>query len=483
MNPTHRTLPLGTSLTLCALVSCASPATTASPDAASTTDVAPTPDAQPDAQPDAGALDAPRGRRPNFIVFLAEANGWTSTSVQQDEAVPASRSGTIQTPGLDRLTSQGMRFANFYAPSPRCMPTRASLLSGISPAALHMTFIPEARNDGAATGSVVTPTTVTTLPTDTPTVASLLRTAGYGTAHFGKWHAGNAHPSMYGFDMSDGPTANRGPDNVDHPNPTQAYAIADRAITFLNAQAAAGRPFYLQVSSYGGKDEIDARPETYAMAAARLPGANPRDIALAAVQMDMDINISRVLTRLDELGLTGDTYVFFTSDHGAQGPSSNLPLQGSKGTVWEGGIRVPFFVRGPGVRMGATSRTRTYGVDLLPTIASLAGVAALPPRLEGSDLSMILASATGQVRRARDEYVVHFPHYDMDALGPASTILFGDYKLTRYYETGAQRLYNLALDLGESNDLAARDPSRVTDMAQRLDAYLTAVNAQIPTRR
>ena len=479
------------------LAGCGNSIAEPSPDASAQVDVRPASDVLPSSDvtasdvtvtdvtvTDAPSSDAPStGRHPNFIVFLAEANGWTSTSVLQDEAIPASRSGTIQTPSLDRITAQGMRFSNFYAPSPRCMPTRASLISGISPAALHMTFIPEARNDGAATGNVVTPTTITTLPVETPTVASLLRAAGYGTAHFGKWHAGNIHPSMYGFDMSDGPTANRGPDNVDHPNPAQAYAIADRAIAFLNTQAAARRPFYLQVSSYGGKDEVDSRPETYAMAAARLPGANPRDIALAAVQMEMDINIGRVLTRLDELGLTGDTYVFFTSDHGAQGPSSNPPLQGSKGTVWEGGIRVPLFVRGPNVRMGVSSRVRTTGVDLLPTIMSLANVTALPPRLEGGNLAPLLLGTVNEVRRSRDELVVHFPHYDMDPLGPASTILFGDYKLTRYYETGSQRLYNVVTDFAEATDLAPRDPARVTDMARRLDEYLAAVNAQIPTRR
>ncbi|MFO0604649.1 MAG: sulfatase-like hydrolase/transferase [Polyangiales bacterium] len=475
--------PRPAAFALALLASCASDPVAAPPDAAP--DIAVAPDATaPDVTPDVTAPpDAPPARRPSFIVFLAEANGWTSTSVLQDEAIPASRSGTIQTPSLDRLSAQGMRFSNFYAPSPRCMPTRASLLTGRSPAALHMTFIPEARNEGAATGMVVPPVTLTTLPVATPTVASVLRASGYGTAHFGKWHAGNVDPRMYGFDASDGATANRGPENVDHPNPAQAYLIADRAIEFLDAQAAAGRPFYLQVSSYGGKDEVDARPETYAMAAARLPGANPRDVALAAVQMDMDVNIGRVLRRLDELGLAADTYVFFTSDHGAQGPNSNPPLAGSKGTVWEGGIRVPLFVRGPNVRMGVASRARTYGVDLLPTIAGLAGVASLPGGLEGGDLRAILGGGATDVRRARDEYVVHFPHYDMDPLGPASAIILGDYKLTRFWETNAQRLYNLAADLGESTDLAGRDPARVAELSGRLDAYLTAVNAQLPTRR
>jgi arylsulfatase A-like enzyme len=151
--------------------------------------------------------------------------------------------------------------------------------------------------------------------------------------------------------------------------------------------------------------------------------------------------------------------------------------------VWEGGIRVPLFVRGPGVRMGVSSRVRSSGVDLLPTIAALAGVTSLPPRLEGGSLAALFTDATGSVRRSREEFVVHFPHYDFDPLGPASTLLLGDYKLTRFYENNSLRLYNLANDLGESNDLAARDPARVADMDRRLTEYLNAVSAQMPTRR
>jgi arylsulfatase A len=470
-----------------ALAACASPAPSqdaGSADDATATDVNERSDAAAEGSSDASSHpDAAPAGRPNFIVLLAEASGWTSTSVMQDESIPMSRSGIVQTPSLDRIAGQGMRFSNFYAPSPRCMPTRASLLSGQSPAALHMTFIPEARNDGATTGMVIPPTTITTLPPSTPTVSSLLHAAGYATAHFGKWHAGNINPAMYGFDASDGPTSNRGPDNVDHPNPAQGYLSTDRAIAFMNAQTAAGRPFYVQVSWYGGKDEIDARPETFAQASAQLAGRNPREIGVAAVQMDMDINIGRLLTRLEELGIADNTYIFFTSDHGAQGPNSNLPLNAGKGSVWEGGIRVPFFVRGPIVRRGALSRTRTSGVDLLPTIATLAGVTSLPSALEGGSLTSVLSDMAGTVSRPREEFVVHFPHYDFDPLGPATTILLGDYKLTRFYETDSLRLFNLVTDLGETTDIAPANPTVVMNLSRRLDEYLMAVNAQMPTRR
>ncbi len=483
--PSIATRSLATT-TLAAMLACSSP-TSPSADAGAASDALATTD-RVASQDGTGPMDAapadarPGGAHPNFIVILSEASGWTSTSVLEDNAIPASRSGTIQTPSLDRLAGGGMRFSDFYAPSPRCMPTRAALFSGVSPAALHMTFVPETHTDGSAAGTVIAPTPITTLPPSTPTVASILRGVGYATAHFGKWHAGNVDPMMYGFDLSDGPTSNRGPDNVDHPNPTQAYALTDRALAFMGTQAAAGRPFYLQVSTYGGKDQVDSRPETYAAVAARLPGRSAIDIATAAVQADMDANIGRILARVDELGLAGTTYIVFTSDHGAQGTNANLPLAEGKGTVWEGGIRVPLFVRGPGIAAGVATRVRATGVDLLPTLASLAGASSLPSNLEGGSLVQLLTGASMVVARPREEFVVHFPHYDHDPLGPASSILFGDYKLTRFYETGALHLFNVATDFAEATDLASSDPARVMDLDRRLTEYLTAVNAQMPTR-
>ena len=433
-----------------------------------------------------GATDPPDGggapARPNFIFILGEARGWTSTSVVQDEEVPDSRSAVFDTPHLERIAAEGMTFSDFYAPSPRCMPTRAAYFTGRSPAQLHMTFVPENATDGEVMGDVVPPETVTTLPVEVPTVGGLLKTAGYATAHFGKWHVGRIDPSAYGFDESDGPTSNRGPDNRVHPNPDEAYGTTDRGLDFMARQVAAGRPFYLQLSQYGGDDAEHARPETLAREQARLAGRDPRDITEAAVVHDMDINIGRLLAQLDALGIADRTYIFFSADHGRAGLHANEPLLQGKGSVWEGGIRVPLIIRGPGIPAGSHAHVRASQVDLLPTLLRKAGVA-LPPNLEGGDLSAVLASGTGEVARAHADFVVHFPHYDKDPLGPASALLAGDHKLMRFYEDGSHRLYDLAQDLGEARDLAAEQPDRVAELAARLDAYLAAVGAQLPGRR
>jgi arylsulfatase A-like enzyme len=170
----------------------------------------------------------------------------------------------------------------------------------------------------------------------------------------------------------------------------------------------------------------------------------------------------------------------FTTDHGT--PGRNPPFSGGKGTIWEGGLRVPLIVRGPGIKPGACCHVRTVGVDLYPTIAQLAQVT-VPQRagLEGGSLVPLLLGGSGDVQRPREDYVVHFPHYDKDSLGPASSILWGDLKLIRVYETGQRLLFNLAQDPGERRDLAGQMPDKVQELDARLTQYLESVHAQLPT--
>ena len=157
-------------------------------------------------------------------------------------------------------------------------------------------------------------------------------------------------------------------------------------------------------------------------------------------------------------------------------------MNGGKGTVSEGGLRVPFIIRGPGIQAGACSRIRAVGEDLFPTIAALARVSEpLPKGIEGGSLASVLTNAgKGTVHRPREEFVVHFPHYDKDAIGPASAIWLGDFKLIRVYETGALKFFNIAKDPGERRDLAREMPDKVKELDQRLTDYLAAVNAQMP---
>ena len=413
------------------------------------------------------------GKQPNFIVILGEGAGWTSTSVQMDDRNPASKGADIKTPNLERLAAAGMRFSDGYAASPRCTPSRAALFTGRSPAALHMTFIGDGRgrSDAEVKTRVIPPHALLELPEAETTIGEWLKRGGYATAHFGKWHVGRVSPSRHGFDESDGPTGNGGPENVANPNPKQALAMTAHGIDFMERQVKAGHPFYLQMSHYPSQGEKGGG------GGGRNRGADNQSEEISAV----DKTLGQILDAVERLGLKDSTYIIYTTDHGT--PGRNPPFTGGKGTVWEGGLRVPFIAAGPGIKVGACSHVRVTATDLCPTSAELAGIKEpLPKGLEGgSFVPLLMNGGMGTVKRSREEFIVHFPHYDKDQIGPASALILGNYKLIRAYENGALYLFDLSKDPGERNDLAKQMPEKATELNQRLTDYLKAVNAQIPS--
>lgn len=422
--------------------------------------------------------------QPNFVFILGEGHGWSSLSVQSDDTIPGSKSAYVRTPNFERLARSGMRFARYYAPSPRCTPSRATYFTGVNPARLGMTFvgIGGGERGGADPGAkLTTPRAVLELPESTTTIAELLKRSGYATAHFGKWHVGRTPPSRHGFNESDGATNNGGPENVENPHPKQLYGMTDRGLDFMKRQVRTGRPFYLQLSHYASRRGGDASPE--AVAAVKAWGAelDERRLGESAADFDLDLALGKLLKGIDDLGIADTTYVVFTTDHGS--PGRNPPLDGGKGSVQEGGLRVPLIVRGPGVAAGVCSHVPAYGSDLVPTFAALAGVKeALPSEVEGGSLVPVLTGGgKGTVERAREEFVVHFPHYDGDPLGPASALYVGDLKLIHVYETGAARLFDVARDPGERHDLVAERPEQARAMDKRLCDCLAALGAQMPT--
>lgn len=427
--------------------------------------------------------------KPNFVVILGEGFGWSNTSIEMDAMVPTSKHPLYRTPNIERLARDGMRFTNGYAASPRCTPSRASLFTGKTPGLLKMTFVNMGgntkRGDEDASGEgnykLKSPSPTIELPAKEVTIGELLKNSGYATAHFGKWHVGRTNPSNHGFDESDGATNNGGPDNVANPNPKQAFGMTERGIAFMTKQVKAGRPFYLQLSHYAGRRREDARPETYDAVLKRI-GGNEREAGDAAVFEDMDTTIGSLLKKIDELGITGDTYVLYTADHGAAGQRANEPLRGGKGTLWEGGIRVPFVVRGPGIKPGSFARTRVMAFDILPTFAELAGASkSLPSDIEGGSFASILKNGgAGEVKRRHEELVFHFPHYDNGNDGPASAIMVGNLVAIKTYETGKLDLYDLDKDIGERRDLSGSMKDKAKELESKMSAYLNEIDAQMP---
>lgn len=441
----------------------------------------------------ATAADAPRSHRPpNFIVILSDDQGWGTTSVLMDPRVPESKSDFFKTPNLERLAASGMRFVQGYASHCNCSPSRASLQTGRSPAALHLTDIVE-RNAGPeyVGNRLIPPRHVDALPAGERTIPQLLKQhdPSYRAAHFGKWHLAGGGPAQFGYDESDGPTQNREGGRRDNlpDDPKRTFSTTRKAVSFLKSEAKAGRPFYLQVSYYATHTPNQALAATRDGFKAAPKGQRHSNVPFASMLADMDTAIGQILDAVKEAGIEGETYVVFTADNGSvptADPSNiNGPVRGSKASVWEGGIRVPFMVAGPGVAGDSISRTPVVGYDILPTVCDLAGFTNWPAVVEGGSFkSILLGSPSADVQRRDPVLVFHWPHYQHQKHSvPDTTILMDGWKLHYWWETGSVQLFHLDEDLGESEDVIGRFPERAVEMKRRLHAYLKEVRAQVPT--
>lgn len=426
---------------------------------------------------------------PNFIFILSDDQDWTGLSVQMHPDLPNSKSDFYRTPNLEKFAAQGMRFSAAYAPAPVCSPTRISLQTGRNPAALGWTKAAPAEEghrliEGASRKHIGSEET---------TIAEMLRTAGYATAHFGKWHLGGGGPEAHGYDVSDGDTGNRDADRFVDPNPVDIFGMNERAEVFMKKQVQAQRPFYLQMSYYALHLPENALKSTRAFYEKQTPGRMHSDVDRAAITTDLDTAVGRLLEAVDRLGLTANTYIIYMSDNGGGGGGGGggkgnkggggreqvRPLTAGKGGVWEGGIRVPLIIRGPGIAANSWCHQRVVGYDFFPTLCQLAGVKApLPRNLEGGDLSHLLRGSSEPVKRPQKPLIFHFPHYQGDT--PHSAILNGNMKLIHFYETGENVLFDLNTDLAERNNLANKQPELVTKLSQQLADYLKAVRAEMP---
>lgn len=416
--------------------------------------------------------------RPNIIFMLSDDQAWSGTSVQMHPDVPASKSEVIHTPHLEALAAQGMRFSAGYAPAPVCSPTRISLQTGKSPAALHWTKAAPPEEGHKLTE----PRLIKSISANETTIGEMLRKSEYATAHYGKWHIGGGGPEQHGYDESDGDTGNEHAYKFTDPNPVDIFGMAGRAVAFMEKCKKAHKPFYIQLSWNALHAAENARKTTLARYERALSGSNAKQIATAAITEDLDEGVGVVLKAIDQLGLAESTYVIYMADNGAGGQKKG-GLSGGKGGVWEGGIRVPWIIRGPGVKPNSCCHVRVVGYDFFPTCCEWTGISPsqLPMGIEGGSIAALLRDGGyGQVTRPREELVFHFPHYQSDD-GPQSAIVLGDFKLMHFYEDDRDALFDLSSDIGERNDLAATMPNEAKQLRKRLESYLKVVDAQFPT--
>lgn len=419
-------------------------------------------------------------KKPNIIFILADDQGWNGTSVQMHPEMPNSKSDYYRTPRIEKLASEGMRFSHAYSPGPMCSPTRASLQTGKSPAQLRMTNVGRG-GPSRPTQRLILPPYSSSLAEDEVTIGETLKNAGYATAWFGKWHLGGDGPGAHGYDQSDGPTGNADGNTNDPQNPKDIFGITQRGIAFMEKNVKAGKPFYLQLWHYAVHGPVQSKQATEQRYAAKPAGQTHNATDFAAMTEDLDTGVGLIMDKVEQLSIADNTYIIYMSDHGAgRNLSSNAPLNRGKGTLWEGGLRVPLIVCGPGVRSGAFCNVPTVGWDMFPTFCELAGVdKPLPNGLEGASLKPLFATGSGSVDRAGKEVAFHFPHYSQGS--PHSTITIDGFKLIRLYDPDESYLFDLDSDIGEQNDLAKANPDKTRMLRQRLDDYLANINAAMPS--
>lgn len=442
-----------------------------------------------------GAQDTAK-TRPNIIVIMVDDMGWADLACYGNEVA--------DTPALDRFAKQGMFFTDAYSASPVCSPTRAAMMTGMSPARVRLTNHAGGHVPGfAPKGKTVAEAhMVYNLALSHRTVAERLLDAGYSTAHIGKWHLSSTkhsrdksitseqlYPEHQGFEVNIGGNSSGGPPSFFSPyknprlpdGPEGEYLparLTDEAIAYI--QQDHDKPFFINWWPYSVHWPMQAPEELIEKYRKRMPDAPENLVIYQAMIEGFDKEIGRFFDALEESGLDEDTLVIFTSDNGSL--YSNAPLRSVKGHLYEGGIRVPMMVRWPGViEAGTVNNTPVISTDCVPTIMELAG---LPPitdhPVDGESLVPLLKQIESL---ERDTIYFHYPNYAFhheNRLG--SAVRQGDYKLIKWYDDGSVELYNLAEDLSEENNLAKEKPELAKYLTTKLEARLEQEGAQYPTR-
>ena len=450
----------------------------------------------------------------NIVLILSDDQSWTGTSVQMDARVANSMSDLYRTPSLERLAAEGMTFSNAYSPAPNCSPTRMSIQTGKTAARLGATDIIDVVPDAEGRAGIQffhdamyvnkpmhVPLPIGDLPDEEVTIAEFLKghDPNYATGHFGKWHMGGESPERHGYDAHSGPTTNA-PGDQGAPDPKRSGEVTDEVLRFIAEQAEAGRPFFVQVSYYAVHTPVLARDDTVQafndLITPEPPAGGPfgrfvnlrhTSTVYAAMTAELDDGVGRILDTLDEHGLADFTYVIYTSDNGGESDApatSNVPLAWGKTHVWEGGIRVPLLVRGPGIAGGSRSNVPAIGYDFFATIADWVGASEpLPENQDGGSLHGVLTNGgVGEVQRGTEPLVWFYGAYrNMKHVAPQTAIRRDNHKLIWELDSGRTYLYDLDLDLSETTDLSRFRPQVAESLHEELKVYLAAVGTPMPT--
>ncbi len=438
----------------------------------------------------------PAGRPPNVVFILADDLGYTD--------VACYGSKYYETPSIDKLAGQGLRFTSGYTCGPNCQPTRAALMSGQYGPRTGVYTVGGIDRFNWQSRPLRPVDNVTQLPLEKVTIAQRLKAAGYATAMFGKWHLGEDskhHPGQRGFDEAivsmgvhfDFKTS---PQVEVPPGAYLADWLTDRACDFIRRKQ--DGPFFLYLTHFGVHAPYQAKPVLIKHFAGKAPAGGHRDPTYAAMIASVDQSVSRVTALLRELNLAENTLVIFSSDNGGvggyasvgipghKGITDNAPLRGGKGTLYEGGVRVPYIFVWPGrIAPGICDRP-INSVDLYPTLLELAGA----PRpteypLDGHSYAGLLMNG-GATDKPRPPLFWHFPGYlgagaDGWRTTPVSVIRDGDFKLLEFLEDRRLELYNLREDLGEKKNLAQAMPEKAAELRQQLNRWREQVGAKMPT--
>lgn len=442
-------------------------------------------------------------RQPNFVFILVDDLGWADVTCNNPQSF-------YETPNIDKLAENGVRFTNAYSANPVCSPTRAAIMTGKHPNRVDITdWIP---GNDPKKRRLLGPQDRENLALEEITVAEKLKEKGYTTCFVGKWHLGGEgfFPENQGFDINIGGHDKGSPpggyyspyNNPKLQDGPEGEYLTDRLTSesIKLIQENSKNPFLLYLAFYTVHTPIQAANKHIEKYKAKrgllemdtVPFRQEGDgwTKLAQENSDyasmvaaMDENVGRILEALKNQGLDKNTWVIFTSDNGGlstlmqkNAPTSNGALRAGKGWCYEGGIRVPLIIAGPEVvNPGRVEEGPAVSMDFFTTILNLAKI-----QHEKNDGENLLPVLTGAKSIERDELFWHYPHYHGSAWKPGSALRKGDWKLIVYYEDNRMELFNLADDPGETTDLSSQNPGKVTELKNILDTKLAGSHAKFP---